>query len=79
MNEFSSSDSDDDDDDDNDDDNLLNIDERSLVNTININDEIDDVDDDELEQLARINAKFNLNHLTEKPKESKGIKCLFIL
>ena len=36
------------------------------------NDEIDDVDDDELEQLARINAKFNIEHLTEKPTESKG-------
>jgi hypothetical protein len=33
---------------------------------------IDDVDDDELEQLARINAKFNSNNLTEKPLQPKG-------
>jgi len=33
---------------------------------------IDDVDDDELERLARINAKFNSNNRTEKPLEPKG-------
>jgi hypothetical protein len=32
----------------------------------------DDVDDDELERLARINAKFNTNNLTEKPLKPKG-------
>jgi len=32
----------------------------------------DDVDDDELERLARINAKFNSNNLTEKFLKPKG-------
>jgi hypothetical protein len=52
---------------------------------------IDDVDDDELERLARINAKFNSNNLTQKPLEPKGMssyaliiipfirKCSFLL
>lgn len=35
--------------------------------------QIDDVDDDELERLARINAEFNTNHLAEKPLKPKGI------
>lgn len=33
---------------------------------------IDDVDDDELERLARINAEFNTNNLAEKPLKPKG-------
>jgi hypothetical protein len=36
-------------------------------------DDDDDVNDDELEQLARINAEFNSNNLPEKSVESKGI------
>ena len=34
---------------------------------------MDDVDDDELERLARINAEFNTNNLAEKPLKPKGI------
>lgn len=33
---------------------------------------MDDVDDDELERLARINAEFNTNNLAEKPLKPKG-------
>ncbi|CAF0880508.1 unnamed protein product [Rotaria sordida] len=36
------------------------------------NNQVDDVDDDELERLARINAEFNTNNLTEKPLKPKG-------
>jgi hypothetical protein len=60
---------------DDDDDTSTNDDENNMkANHIdeNINDQIDDVDDDELEQLARINAKFNSNNLTEKPLQPKG-------
>jgi len=60
---------------DDDDDTSTNDDENNMkTNHIdeNINDQIDDVDDDELEQLARINAKFNSNNLTEKPLQPKG-------
>ncbi|CAF4705899.1 unnamed protein product [Rotaria sp. Silwood1] len=39
---------------------------------IDNNNQIDDVDDDELERLARINAEFNTNNLTEKPLKPKG-------
>jgi hypothetical protein len=39
-------------------------------------DDDDDVNDDELEQLARINAEFNSNNLPEKSVESKGISQL---
>ncbi|CAF2423147.1 unnamed protein product [Rotaria sp. Silwood2] len=39
---------------------------------INNNNQVDDVDDDELDRLARINAEFNTNNLTEKPLKPKG-------
>ena len=32
-----------------------------------------DVDDDELDRLARVNAQFNTNNLGEKPLKPKGI------
>lgn len=37
----------------------------------------EDVDDDELERLARINAKFNCSNLTDKPLKPKGttVRC----
>jgi len=37
------------------------------------NDDDDDVNDDELEQLALINAEFNSNNLPEKSLEPKGM------
>ena len=43
---------------------------------LNIN---DDVDDDELERLARINAKFNSNNLAEKSLKPKGTNLSFSL
>lgn len=39
---------------------------------IDTNNNIDDVDDDELERLARINAEYNTNNLSEKPLKPKG-------
>ena len=39
-------------------------------------DDEDDVNDDELERLARINAEFNSNNLSEKPFEPKGMTLL---
>ncbi|CAF0724795.1 unnamed protein product [Didymodactylos carnosus] len=56
---------------------LINGDNKNeLINMINENEKMsengDDVDDDELEHLAQINAKFNLNNLVEKPVKSKG-------
>jgi len=53
--------------DDDDDDDKTNM----KINLIDEN--INDVDDDELERLARINAKYNSNNLTEKTLEPKGI------
>jgi hypothetical protein len=40
------------------------------------NNHTDDVDDDELERLARINAEFNTNNLGEKPLQPKGANFL---
>ena len=37
----------------------------------------DDVNDDELDRLARINAEFNTNNLSEKSLKPKGI-CTFL-
>jgi hypothetical protein len=61
----------------NDDNNTINPINRK-INTkqeklMNNHDQIDDVDDDELERLARINAEFNTNNLSEKPLKSKGM------
>jgi len=64
MGEHESTDSNDDDDDDN------NVKKNPIDE--NINDQIDDVDDDELERLTLINAKYNSNNLTEKSLEPKG-------
>jgi hypothetical protein len=47
----------------------LNLKQEELINN---NNHIDDVDDDELERLARINAEFNTNNLSEKPLKPKG-------
>jgi hypothetical protein len=54
----------------------LNLKQEELINN---NNHIDDVDDDELERLARINAEFNTNNLSEKPLKPKGEKKKFIL
>ena len=40
----------------------------------NITNQTPNIDDDELDQLARINANINSNNLTEKPLQSKGLK-----
>jgi hypothetical protein len=53
----------------NDDDN----DDKNNMKKNSIDENINDVDDDELEQLACINAKYNSNNLIEKPLEPKGI------
>ncbi|CAF1531765.1 unnamed protein product [Rotaria sordida] len=77
MAEFGNTDSDDDDNDDDDDENDLSIEnDKNCMKKFpideNINDQIDDVDDDELERLASINARFNSNNLNEEPLQSKG-------
>ena len=47
---------------------------RNLINEkfSDLTNKSEDVDDDELERLARINAKFNSSNLTEKPLKPKG-------
>ncbi|CAF3584870.1 unnamed protein product [Rotaria socialis] len=47
---------------------INSIEDESIDN----NNNVDDVDDDELERLARINAEFNTNNLAEKPLKPKG-------
>ena len=65
-----------DDNDEDDDDSSTNDDETNTKanhTNENINNHIGDVDDDELERLARTNAKFNSNNLAEKPLQPKGM------
>ena len=53
---------------------IINVDMNDRQEELlNIN---DDVDDDELERLARINAKFNSNNLAEKSLRPKGTHIL---
>jgi hypothetical protein len=47
--------------------------ELTKKNPINENKNNPIPDDDKLDQLARINADFNSNNLTEEPLQSKGI------
>jgi hypothetical protein len=47
---------------------------KTILVDENINDQIDD---DELEQLAQINANLNSNNLTEKPLQPKGVNLGF--
>lgn len=68
MAEHGSTDLNDDDDDDEEEE------EEEKIN--DIQKPINDVDDDELEQLARINAKYNSNSSIEKPLEPKGIHLM---
>ncbi|CAF3703287.1 unnamed protein product [Rotaria socialis] len=78
MAEFGISLSDDEDDDDDDDyeNGLSNQNGTNSIENNNLNGKIihsiDDVDDDELEELASINAKFNSNAQTDKTLQSKG-------
>ena len=51
----------------------INDEQNDLID--NNNNHVDDVDDDELERLARFNAKFNTNNLAEKPLKPKGRYC----
>jgi hypothetical protein len=60
----------------NDDDDGNDEDEEEEEKINNIQKPINDVDDDELEQLARINAKYNSNNSIEKPLEPKGINLM---
>jgi hypothetical protein len=48
-------------------------DDKTSMKTNSIDENINDVDDDELERLARVNAKYNSNNLTEKALEPRGI------
>jgi len=57
--------------------NTINGKQEELINNKN-NNPIDDVDDDELERLARINAQFNTNNLGEKPLKPKGVNFIYI-
>ncbi|UJR21926.1 hypothetical protein I4U23_024995 [Adineta vaga] len=72
MAEFSNSTSDNDDDNDDEE----NDEEENGIKIVPIietmNEQIDDVNDDELEQLARINADFNTSNLSEKSLQPKG-------
>ncbi|CAF1407973.1 unnamed protein product [Rotaria magnacalcarata] len=78
MAEFgiSLSDENEDDDDDDYEDDLSNQNGTNSIQNNNLNGKIihsiDDVDDDELEELASINAKFNSNAQTDKTLQSKG-------
>ncbi|CAF2662067.1 unnamed protein product [Rotaria sp. Silwood2] len=71
---ISDDDSDDDNDDDDDDNDYSSIknDKNSMKKIPVDENKIDDVDDDELERLASINAKFNSKNLIEEPLQSKG-------
>ena len=65
----------------NDDDNnnnkiIKNTTNGKITNKGESNNQPDDVDDDELERLARINAKFNTNNLAEEPLKPKGVNFI---